>query len=470
MKLAQFGKLFVKLWHILNFFAKDECSDMPGGIARQTRWGIRAGVALAAAGFAAIQPAFGGQDGAGAFDWFGAAVAGQSYAARTSPPASTVPQPVVSEATGVDVIGDRDETLFQLTLSRGVTAEVYTLASPYRVIIDLPEVAFRLPPEAGRDARGLVSSYRYGQFDEGKARIVLDTNGPVEIARADMANARAGSGVVLSIALKPTEAAIFGEGTGGGRQSQDPLAEPEPARPRAATERPVIVIDAGHGGIDPGAVGAANLLEKNLVLTVAKKVQEQLEKSGRYEIVMTRVGDVFVSLNDRLAISRKAQSDLFISIHADSIEETFAQSIKGATIYTLSERASDAEARAIAEKENASDLIAGLDVASGEDNTDVKNILIDLMKRETANFSADFSRTLVRSLKSNVALSRDPQRSAAFKVLRQTHAPSVLVELGYVSNPEESRQMQSAAWQDKVATSIATAVHAYFDQRAGRPE
>jgi N-acetylmuramoyl-L-alanine amidase len=180
---------------------------------------------------------------------------------------------------------------------------------------------------------------------------------------------------------------------------------------------------------------------------------------------MTRARDVFVSLSDRLAISRKAQSDLFISIHADSIESTYAQSIKGATIYTLSERASDAEARAIAEKENASDLIAGLDVAKGEDNDDVKNILIDLMKRETANFSAEFSRTLVRSLKSNVSLSRDPERAAAFKVLRQTHAPSVLVELGYVSNPDESRQMQSAAWQAKVAASIAAAVEAYFAKR-----
>ena len=378
-----------------------------------------------------------------------------------------------SEATAIDVLGDQKDTLIQLTLTRGVIAEVYTLANPFRVIVDLPGVAFQLPADSGRDSRGLVSAFRYGQFDEGKARIVLDTTGPVAIVKAEMTKSRSGAGVVLTIELGPTDTAAFGDGTGSGRQSsQGTDAEndsPTAAAPNGTKSKPVIVIDPGHGGIDPGAVGAGNLLEKNLVLAVSKKVQEQLDRSGRYEIVMTRSRDVFVSLTDRLKISRKARSDLFISIHADSIEQIYAQSIKGATVYTLSERASDAEARAIAEKENASDLIAGLDVADGEDNDDVKSILIDLMKRETANFSAEFSRTLVRNLKANVSLSRAPERAAAFKVLRQTHAPSVLVELGYVSNPDESRQMQSTAWQDKVATSIVAAIDKYFSKRTANP-
>lgn len=439
---------------------------MPGGIARGMRWAVVAGVAFGTLALAFHMPSANAQEAAGAFEWFGQAAAAGPSTAKSDPQPRVTATGTASKAMAVEVIGDQAETLFQLTLSRGVTAEVYTLANPYRVIIDLPDVGFDLPAGAGRDARGLVSSFRYGQFDEGKARIVLDTTGPVAIARARMENVRSGSGVVLTVALKQTEAAVFGEGTGGGRQPRTPSVDPTPYQlPRDAASRPIIVIDAGHGGIDPGAVGAANLLEKNLVLSVARRVQEQLEKSGRYQIVMTRDGDVFVPLNERLAISKKAQADLFISIHADSIEETYAQSIKGATIYTLSERASDAEARAIADKENASDLIAGLDAGDGEDNTDVKNILIDLMKRETANFSAEFSRTLVRSLKSNVRLSRDPQKSAAFKVLRQTHAPSVLIELGYVSNPEESRQMQSEAWQEKVAGSIAAAIEAFFAKR-----
>jgi N-acetylmuramoyl-L-alanine amidase len=447
---------------------------MPGGLPKPVRAFVAAALAAAALTWLAPNDAIAQSELPVIFQWLATTTRAETVVEKkASEQAEPVSASHASEATAVDVLGDQKETVFQLTLTRGVTAEVYSLAKPYRVIIDLPDVGFTLPADAGRDGRGLVQAYRYGQFAEGKARIVLDTTGPVTIARAAMTNARSGSGVVLTVELRPSNAAAFGEGTGGGRQAAETApatatVDPAPSAPsKADQDKPVIVIDPGHGGIDPGAVGAGNLLEKHLVFAVAKRVQEQLESTGRYTVIMTRARDVFVSLSDRLAISRKAQSDLFISIHADSIESTYAQSIKGATIYTLSERASDAEARAIAEKENASDLIAGLDVAKGEDNDDVKNILIDLMKRETANFSAEFSRTLVRSLKSNVSLSRDPERSAAFKVLRQTHAPSVLVELGYVSNPDESRQMQSAAWQAKVAASIAAAVEAYF---AKRPE
>jgi N-acetylmuramoyl-L-alanine amidase len=429
---------------------------MPGGLAKTVR-------ALGAAALAATALAAGHVPAVAQME-----TTLEKNVAASESPGRAQPGGRSSEAIALDVLGDRKNTVLQLTLTRGVTAEVYSLANPYRVIVDLPQVGFQLPPDAGRDGRGLVSAFRYGQFAEGKARIVLDTVGPVAIAKAAMTNSRSGTGVVLTVELQPTNAAAFGEGTGGGRQSASqaqPPASPAAAIATGSTDKPVVVIDPGHGGIDPGAVGAADLLEKNLVLAVSKRVQAQLQRSGRYTVIMTRDRDVFISLNERLALSRRAQSDLFISIHADSIEQTYAQSIRGATIYTLSERASDAQARAIAEKENSSDLVAGLDVAKGEDNTDVKNILIDLMKRETANFSAEFSRTLVRKLKSNVSLSRDPQRSAAFKVLRQTHAPSVLVELGYVSNAEDSRQMQAADWQEKVSTSIVAAVDAFFAKR-----
>lgn len=454
--------------------------DMPGGSPKQ-RWPWGRGLAgwclagLLLAGLA-LPSARAGSDGLSLLDgltWVGAATTVIAKSKANEDVTSSKPAPPVSEATSVDVIGDRKTTLFQLSLTHGVTAEVFSLANPYRVIIDLPSVAFRLPDGTGRTGRGLVSAFRYGQLAEDKARIVLDTTGPVAIPRAAMTHARSGDGVVLTVELNPTDATAFGEGTGAGRQRppaadealERSIAPPDAPARKPSADRPVVVIDPGHGGIDPGAVGAGNLLEKNLVLSVARRLQSRLEQRGRYEVVLTRAQDVFVSLSDRLAFSRKAGSDLFISIHADSIEESYAQSIKGATVYTLSEKASDAAARAIAEKENASDLVAGLDVGQGEENDDVKNILIDLMKRETANFSAEFSRTLVRKMKSSVSMSRDPERSAAFKVLRQTHAPSVLVELGYVSNPEESRLMQSAAWQDKVAGAIAAAVEAFFATR-----
>jgi N-acetylmuramoyl-L-alanine amidase len=448
---------------------------MPGGVPTQTWISFVLALGLVLAGWVGLSPAAWAQSDLPAMlNWLTATGGAKTAVDNTNEKAKVVresPAPPLSQATGVEVVGDRQSTLFQLTLSRGVTAEVYSLANPYRVIIDLPSVSFRLPEEAGRTGRGLVSAFRYGEFAEGKARIVLDTTGPVAIGKAAMTNARSGGGVVLTVELQTTNAEAFGDGTGGGRQqtSDDGTALERsvetPGPKRSAAGKPVIVIDPGHGGIDPGAVGAGNLLEKNLVLSVAQKLRARLEGSGRYTVVATRSRDVFVSLNDRLKISRAAHSDLFISIHADSIEQIYASNIKGATVYTLSERASDAEAKAIAEKENASDLIAGLDVGPGEENDDVKNILIDLMKRETANFSTEFSRTLVRKMSANVTLSRDPERAAAFKVLRQTHAPSVLVELGYVSNPEESRLMQSGAWQQKVADSIAAAIDAFFAKR-----
>jgi N-acetylmuramoyl-L-alanine amidase len=231
----------------------------------------------------------------------------------------------------------------------------------------------------------------------------------------------------------------------------------------------VVVIDPGHGGIDPGAVGPSDLLEKSVVLSVGLEIRKQLLATGRYDVRMTRTKDVFVSLDQRLKIVRQADADLFISLHADSIEQkSFAQSVRGATVYTLSERASDEQARLMAEKENASDLLAG--IAAGEDTSgdQVKSILIDLMKRETSNFSMSFSNLLLSNLRKSVSLSRDPQRAAAFKVLKQTQSPAVLLEMGYMSHEEDEKLLSSAAWQQRLAQSVRDAVSAFFaSQTAG---
>ena len=226
------------------------------------------------------------------------------------------------------------------------------------------------------------------------------------------------------------------------------------------------MIDPGHGGIDGGAVSPSNLLEKDIVLAAAKELARQLTATGRYDVRMTRDSDVFVSLDQRLGLSAKHGVDLFVSLHADSLpEQEGAQVVRGATIYTLSERASDERSRLMAEKENASDLVAGINVVEGADDDAVKGILFDLMKRETANFSADFSNALVRKLKPAKVLARTPHRSAAFKVLKQTHAPSVLVELGYLSNPEDEKLLNTPAWRKKVAAAITAAIDAYFSKR-----
>ena len=246
-----------------------------------------------------------------------------------------------------------------------------------------------------------------------------------------------------------------------------PIKRPTP-RERS---KPVVVIDPGHGGIDPGAIGINNVFEKTIVLAVAKQLEAALNKIGGYDVKMTRTDDVFVSLDDRLEYSAADDADLFISLHADSIEgKKIAESVRGATIYTLSDQASDEQSRIMAEKENASDLIAGIASANHGANDQVQNILFDLMKRETSNFSADFSHVLAKRLGKTITMSRIPRRSAGFKVLKQSHAPSVLIELGYVSNQNDEQQMTTAAWQSKVASSIAAAVQIYFSKRtAERP-
>jgi len=375
------------------------------------------------------------------------------------------------EVKRAELKGDATSTKFLLGLSAGVRAEIFTLANPYRVVVDLPDVAFQLPDGTGQKGRGLVSAFRYGLLAEGKARVVIDTTGPVIIKRADM-TAKGGSAVELAIELAPTSVQSFGSGTGGARN--DPAAakaEPPPApKPlRQQRDKPLILIDAGHGGIDPGAAGASNLKEKTLVLAVAHALKAQLAAGGRYDVKMTRTTDVFVSLDQRLKMSRDLDAELFISLHADSIaQKGFANAVRGATVYTLSEQASDEEARRMAEKENNSDAIAGLQTAKFEEEGEVRNILIDLLKRETSNFSADFSNALVKRLGTSISLSGHPQRSAAFKVLRQADTPSVLVELGYMSNPEDERLLNSAAWQRRVAAAIGAAVDSYFSKRTAK--
>lgn len=378
-----------------------------------------------------------------------------------------------------DLAVDGQRTTFYMELSKGLTAEVFTLANPYRVIVDLPNASFKLPEGTGRAGQGLVAAFRYGLFAEGKARVVLDTTGPVRIERAAMTTAPGRKLVLFAIDLVATTAESFGAGTGANRAAKEAQSDrasheravPPPERPRAARAKPVVMVDPGHGGIDPGAVGASNLLEKNVVLAVGLKLQKALAAGGRYDVRLTRTSDVFVSLNRRLKLSREAGAELFVSLHADAIaEKGAAHAIRGATIYTLSERASDEQARLAAEKENASDLVAGLETADAEVKDEVRTILFDLMRRETANFSADFSNVVASRLGKSISLSRDPQRSAAFKVLKQTHAPSVLIELGYMSHPEEEKLMNSPAWQTKVAKSLAAAIDAYFAKRtAGNP-
>jgi N-acetylmuramoyl-L-alanine amidase len=376
------------------------------------------------------------------------------------------------EANTAEVKVAGDATTFILGLSAGVRAEIFTVADPYRVVIDLPDIAFHLPNGAGQKGQGLVSSFRYGLLSEGKARIVIDTAGPVVIKRADLKAGGANSKAMeLVVVLASTSAQAFGGGTGGVQTATVAAPGPrpaatQPAQPKRSRTKPLILIDPGHGGVDPGAASASSLKEKSVVLAVGQALKERLSAGGRYDVRMTRTTDVFIPLDQRVQMSRELDADLFISLHADSIaKQGTAKVVRGATVYTLSEQASDEEARRMAEKENNSDAVAGLQTSKFEETGEVRNILIDLLKRETSNFSADFSNTLVKQLGSSISLSGRPQRSAAFKVLRQADTPSVLVELGYMSHPEDEKLLNSVAWQRRVAASIGSAVDSYFSKR-----
>jgi N-acetylmuramoyl-L-alanine amidase len=349
----------------------------------------------------------------------------------------------------------------------------YRLSEPYRIVVDLGAVDFALPPTAGRQGRGLVSAFRYGLISPGRSRIVIDTPGPVRVAAARLERSPTGPGVRLELDLTPTTATeLAAEEMAAAARTIDvrkPEPEPPPERRKAPLRaRPVIVIDPGHGGIDTGALGALGL-EKNLVLAVALEIRRALVAARRFEVIMTRSSDAFVSLDQRVRISRRHAADLFLSIHADSLAiREHAQSVRGATVYVLSEKASDDRAQRMAEKENAADLLAGLQVDRSPGNEQVRDILLDLMRRESATLSSDFRTLLLGHMRPRLALAKEPARAAPFKVLRQPGSPSLLIELGYLSNAEDARLMASQAWQRTFGETVAAAVGEYFRTRVAR--
>jgi N-acetylmuramoyl-L-alanine amidase len=363
--------------------------------------------------------------------------------------------------TAIDarIAGDDKRTRFIVDLNGQAEFLSFTLADPYRVVLDFPDLAFNMPQAAGRKGRGLVSAFRYGVFAPGKARIVIDTTGPVAIDKSFTIEKHDAQPARLVVDLVPTErenfirnAAVKAKPT---KIASIPLKQ-EPAGP------PLIVIDPGHGGIDTGAIAPSGVEEKEVVLAVAKKLAEKLERTRKFRVVLTRYDDTFVQLNDRVQIARMNGAALFLSIHADSISRKEGDA-RGATIYTVSDKASDAEAAKLADKENKADAIAGVDLSDKSD--DVAGILVDLAHRETRNFSGMFARTLVGRMQAATAMHKTPQKSAGFIVLRAPDVPSVLLELGFLSNAQDVKLLTSDAWRDKVTDSMTEAVQNFFQSR-----
>jgi len=415
--------------------------------------------------------------------------------------------------TDVRVGASQDATRVVFEVDRMVAFSVFTLSNPYRVVIDLPQVGWRLPARPLPGASGVFRQLRYGLYKPGNSRVVLDIRSPAQVAKAFILESRGKSGYRLVVDLLPTTAQAFQRDAG-----KTPLrvaalqAAPKPAikleppaervvlapprsglvmvkatnpavvklnppasqaqeqaqaspfrlaprkpEPRHKAKKSVIFIDPGHGGVDPGTIGISGVYEKHITLAMARELKRQLERTGRFKVILSRSRDVFIRLRDRVRLARDRKAELFISVHADTVRN---RKIKGPAVYTLSEKSSDKEAQELAEKENKADLIAGVDLTF--ETPEVTNILIDLAQRESMNQSARFAASLIRELKRKTRVLRNTHRFAGFAVLKAPDIPSVLVELGFLSNPSDERRLRSKSYRRKLASAMSKAVAAHF--------
>jgi N-acetylmuramoyl-L-alanine amidase len=396
---------------------------------------------------------------------------------QTGAPLAAVP---LALSVRQDVAEHQTRLIF--ALGACVTADAHVLENPARAIVDTPEVNFQIDPQVGRKPAergrrrahraapavaspegGLIASYRFGRLSPGKSRIVVDLTGPAEIA-TQCAPAPDGS-FELILSLTPQNDAAFRTAARAGAEIQTlrtsqltpaPPPSPQPANP--AGEKPLVVIDPGHGGVDTGALGRDHAVEKLLVLEFAKVLGAKLRETDHFRVVFTREDDSFVPLGERVKLARRLGAGLFVSLHADALARD--ADVQGATVYTVSDRASDAEAARVAEHENKADAAAGVDAK--EDASDVNDILFDLTRRETRAYSHVFGHSLAEYWKVAARLNKNPSRSAGFVVLKAPDVPSVLLELGYLSNDSDAADLSSPEWRQKAAAQVARAVEGFF--------
>jgi len=399
-------------------------------------------------------------------------IAGAVSAAEDSAPAP-VTAPNFPIASDVRLAGDVKQTRFVLDLDKSIQFRAFALADPYRVVVDLPQISFKLGAAAGTTGRGLIKAFRYGLVMPGGSRIVFDLTGPAKIAKSYVLEAANGQPPRLVLELEEVDRTTFVQSLAAESRPElrpaiadanaaVPAEAPTAPKPAATPDlRPVVVIDPGHGGIDNGTQ-ASGTMEKELVLGFGLALRDRIEKSRKYRVVMTRTDDTFIPLADRVKVARNQSAALFVSIHADALPRREGDA-QGATIYTLSDKASDAEAERLAEAENKADAIGGVNLT--EEPTEVADILIDLAQRETRTFSNRFARLLMGEMKTTVRMHKHPLKSAGFKVLKAPDVPSVLIELGYVSNKGDLEHLVSENWRSRTVGSMAQAIDAFFAKR-----
>lgn len=366
-------------------------------------------------------------------------------------------------AVAADLRNEGSATRLTVTLSRTVQPTAFVLRRPDRAVVDLPDVNCQLPPDSLRRRVGLVAGLRCGLIAAGRTRLIVDLAGAAEIARLEVVDTPIDTVkhlLVDFIRQEPTR-------SGAGARAESVRAdEPGTTGSLPAGQqawRPLVAIDAGHGGIDPGTTASTGDFEKDVVLAFARSLRDRLVASDRVRVTMIRDADVFVPLDDRVRIARAAGADLFVSIHGDSIA---SPSVRGATIYTGAERATDAESARLAERENEADRAGG--ILPAEARAGVSDILHELTLRETRGLSHRFAGMLHSGLAPTMRFSQQPHREAGFRVLRAADMTSVLVELGYLSNAQDVNLLLSDDWRRRASAGMADAIERFFGPRLVR--
>ena len=351
-------------------------------------------------------------------------------------------------------------TRFVLDMSAEANPQIFFLSNPNRVVIDFNDAKFAIPrsPSKSSAPTGIISGYRYGLLRPRVSRLVLDLKTAATIKRDFLLPPLEGKPYRYVIDLEPSTNSAFAAATANNTARSRESAININRTPVADDGVFTVVIDAGHGGVDPGAIGRNGIYEKDVALAAAKELANIIRTFDGYQVVLTRSIDIYIPLRERVALGRRAGADLFLSLHADSIS---SMKIRGAHVYSLSETASDKEAEALAAKENKADIIAGINLASHP--PDVSSILLDLSQRETNNFSAEAANVLVLEWNDRgIELLRKPHRQAGFAVLKAPDVPSILVELGFLSNAADVKKLSTASGRSPILNALAHAVDRYF--------
>ncbi|WP_349364510.1 MAG: N-acetylmuramoyl-L-alanine amidase [Roseitalea porphyridii] len=370
-------------------------------------------------------------------------------------------------AIDVRAAGDDEASRLIISFDRPVSVDHKLLGHPYRLVLDFERIGYGFDPDA-LSFNGLVSTMRYGDMSEDASRMIFELDKPFEVVELSTGSADGLYRLIIDVrradqqtfqaAVLDTMAtsSIVARSTKSDRLGAIPLATSTGDGPFT------IVLDAGHGGIDSGAVGVGGTREKDVVLKFARQMRAELEEVPGVRVVMTREDDIFIPLDERVRFARQHSADLFVSLHADSVRQSY---VRGATVYTISDRASDSVAAEIAESENLSDSIAG--IVREDERSPVTDILVDLARQETLGFSVQFARLAVSHISRTSRIINNPHRFAGFRVLRAPDVPSVLVELGYLSNREDEKLLNRPEWRAALAEELAAAV-TEFAELSGR--